>query len=60
MSRSATLVLAYLMIENRWTYEEAYNFVKKRRPIIQPNIGFVKQLKGLEYKLKTLDRFSKN
>jgi protein-tyrosine phosphatase len=60
MSRSATLVIAYLMIENRWTYEEAYNFVKKRRPIIDPNIGFVKQLKGLEYKLKTLDRFSKN
>lgn len=52
MSRSATLVLAYLMIENRWQYEEAYNFVKKRRPIIDPNIGFVKQLKGLEYKLK--------
>ena len=52
MSRSATLVLAYLMIENRWHYEEAYNFVKKRRPIIQPNIGFIKQLKALEYRLK--------
>jgi protein-tyrosine phosphatase len=52
MSRSATLVLAYLMIENRWHYEEAYNFVKKRRPIIDPNIGFVKQLKALEYRLK--------
>jgi len=52
MSRSATLVLAYLMIENRWHYEEAYNFVKKRRPIIDPNVGFVKQLKALEYRLK--------
>lgn len=52
MSRSATLVIAYLMIENRWHYEEAYNFVKKRRPLIQPNIGFVKQLKALEYRLK--------
>jgi len=52
MSRSATLVIAYLMIENRWHYEEAYNFIKKRRPIIQPNIGFIKQLKALEYRLK--------
>lgn len=52
MSRSATLVIAYLMIENRWCYEEAYNFVKKHRPIIDPNIGFVKQLKALEYRLK--------
>ena len=52
MSRSATLVLAYLMIENRWHYKEAYNFVKNRRPIIQPNIGFIKQLKALEYRLK--------
>jgi protein-tyrosine phosphatase len=52
MSRSATLVIAYLMIENRWKYEETYDFVKKRRPIIDPNIGFVKQLKALEYRLK--------
>lgn len=52
MSRSATLVIAYLMIENRWSYEETYNYVKNKRPIIDPNIGFVKQLKGLEYKLK--------
>jgi protein-tyrosine phosphatase len=56
MSRSATLVLAYLMIENRWSYNEAYQLVKSKRPIIEPNSGFVKQLKGLEYKLK---RFNK-
>jgi len=53
MSRSPTLVIAYLMIENRWCYEEAFNFVKRRRPIAEPNIGFVKQLKALEYKLKS-------
>ena len=52
MSRSPTLVIAYLMIENRWSYEEAINLVRKRRPIVDPNIGFVKQLKGLEYRLK--------
>ena len=53
MSRSPTLVIAYFMIENRWSYEEAINFVRKRRPIVEPNIGFVKQLKSLEFKLKT-------
>jgi protein-tyrosine phosphatase len=52
MSRSPTLVIAYLMIENRWSYEEAISYVKRRRPIVEPNIGFVKQLKGLEYRLK--------
>jgi protein-tyrosine phosphatase len=53
MSRSPTLVIAYFMIENRWSYEETINFVRKRRPIVEPNIGFVKQLKSLEFKLKT-------
>jgi len=52
ISRSSSLVIAYLMIENRWSYEAAYNYVKSKRSIINPNIGFVKQLKALEYRLK--------
>lgn len=52
MSRSTSLVIAYLMIQNKWAYEEAYNFVKKRRPITEPNTGFVKQLKQLENSIK--------
>ena len=52
MSRSPTLVIAYLMIENRWSYEAAYNYVRSRRSIVEPNIGFAKQLKALEYRLK--------
>ena len=59
VSRSSTLVLAYLMIEYRWSYEEAYTFVKSRRPIIQPNDGFVKQLKALEFKLKRYTKMFK-
>jgi protein-tyrosine phosphatase len=51
MSRSPTLVIAYLMIVNQWRYEEAYNFVKQRRPLTEPNIGFVRQLKELESKI---------
>ncbi len=52
MSRSPTLVLAYLMIENKWCFEEAYNHIKAKRPYINPNIGFIKQLKELEYSLQ--------
>lgn len=52
ISRSSSLVIAYLMIENRWSYEEAYNYVRSKRSIINPNIGFVKQLKALEYRFK--------
>jgi protein-tyrosine phosphatase len=48
ISRSATLVLAYLMIENKWEYEEAYLFLKSKRPIIEPNVGFITQLRDLE------------
>lgn len=59
MSRSPSLVIAYLMIENRWCYEEAYNYVKNKRPIVEPNIGFVKQLKALVYKLKSYKRLNK-
>ena len=57
MSRSPTLVIAYLMIENMWGFEETINFVRKKRPIVEPNIGFVKQLKGLEFKLKSYKHF---
>jgi protein-tyrosine phosphatase len=46
MSRSAALVIAYLMIEHKWRYEEAYSYVKKKRPIVAPNEGFVRQLKN--------------
>lgn len=48
ISRSPSFVIAFLMIENEWNYEEAYNYVKKKRNIIEPNVGFIKQLKQLE------------
>lgn len=45
MSRSATIVIAYLMKKNRWNVDEAFDFVKKRRKIISPNAGFMRQLR---------------
>lgn len=46
--RSATITIAYLMQEKKWRLKEAYEFVAKKRPMIQPNGGFLLQLEGLE------------
>ena len=44
VSRSATIVIAYLMWKTHSTFNTTYLFVKKRRPEIDPNNGFRKQL----------------
>lgn len=48
ISRSATLVLAYLMISRRSTLSEAHSILKAVRPRIEPNPGFLKELRFLE------------
>lgn len=47
-SRSATLVMAHLMLEHKWTRKEAYEYVSRKRLIVEPNDGFMDQLKSLE------------
>lgn len=44
ISRSASIVIAYIMKKYRWSYSKAYVFVKTKRPIVDPNFGFVVQL----------------
>lgn len=51
ISRSATLIIAYLMIDGRKTLGEAFQQVKNVRQIIDPNDGFIKQLRELEISL---------
>ncbi|XP_010007344.1 PREDICTED: dual specificity protein phosphatase 14 [Chaetura pelagica] len=51
VSRSATLCIAYLMKYHKVSLFEAYNWVKSRRPIIRPNVGFWRQLVDYERKL---------
>ena len=34
-------------------FVQSYNFVKKKRPIICPNFGFVRQLKQFESEIKS-------
>ena len=48
ISRSATVVIAYLIRMVQMTRDEAYLHVKARRPKSNPNPGFWKQLKTFE------------
>ena len=47
ISRSASVVIAYLMMTHGMTLDEAYQYVKSRRSIVQPNPGFMQQLSTL-------------
>uniref|UniRef100_A0A3Q0TI34 Dual specificity protein phosphatase n=1 Tax=Amphilophus citrinellus TaxID=61819 RepID=A0A3Q0TI34_AMPCI len=51
VSRSASLVLTYLMIHQHYTLLEAIDKVKEHRWIF-PNRGFLKQLRALDMKLQ--------
>eukprot|EP01103_Thecamoeba_quadrilineata_P008632 TRINITY_DN1836_c0_g1_i1.p1 TRINITY_DN1836_c0_g1~~TRINITY_DN1836_c0_g1_i1.p1 ORF type:complete len:401 (+),score=63.24 TRINITY_DN1836_c0_g1_i1:69-1271(+) len=57
ISRSATIVIAYLMSTKKYTFEEAYEFVREKRPIICPNSGFREQLVEFGDDLKAHRRF---
>lgn len=55
VSRSATVVLAYLMKEQGLTLSAAFKFVKARRFIL-PNDGFKAQLRKFEEELRLVRR----
>ncbi|KAF0976594.1 hypothetical protein FDP41_004493 [Naegleria fowleri] len=57
-SRSASILIAYLMRKNGWTYRETLKFVQQKRSIVQPNEGFERQLLELEKKLSSLQNSS--
>ena len=52
VSRSATMVIAYLMKKNNWKYDKALEYVREKRAIVYPNQGFVRQLRAFEKELK--------
>jgi len=58
ISRSASLVIAYLISKQNMTLKDAYELVKAKRSLIRPNNNFLKQLARYELKLRgqiTLD-----
>eukprot|EP00475_Leptophrys_vorax_P009342 TRINITY_DN16197_c0_g1_i1.p2 TRINITY_DN16197_c0_g1~~TRINITY_DN16197_c0_g1_i1.p2 ORF type:complete len:191 (+),score=69.51 TRINITY_DN16197_c0_g1_i1:1329-1901(+) len=50
-SRSATLVIAYLMKKYNLRLEPTLEYVQRQRPIVQPNLGFMASLEKLDKKL---------
>ncbi|XP_064400025.1 dual specificity protein phosphatase 6-like [Halichondria panicea] len=53
MSRSVTVILAYLMKNYHHTLDSAYDFVKQRKQNISPNFGFMGQLLEYECSLRS-------
>ena len=52
ISRSATIVIAYIMWKNHYNYIDSFFYVKNKRNFISPNEGFIQQLKIFERLLK--------
>ena len=57
MSRSATIVVAYLMWHNRWPLQQALAHCEERRPVTQPNPGFRDALVALSRRLQSANFF---
>jgi hypothetical protein len=55
VSRSTTIVIAYLMYKNKWSVYDAISYVRCKRFIIEPNYGFICQLYNMQDKLHNLD-----
>lgn len=51
VSRSSTIVIAFLIAKKKFSLKDAINFVRMKRNIIQPNENFIKQLSILESQL---------
>ena len=45
VSRASTFMIGYLMNRERMPLDNAFNFVKSKRPVIKPNTGFLQQLR---------------
>lgn len=58
VSRSASIVLAYLLKNSDKSLKEVWKEVREKRPIVKPNPSFIKQLMYLEAKWKGQDTSS--
>lgn len=51
VSRSPTLMAAYLMWKHQWSAQTSLDYIYTRRTVIRPNDEFVKQLHAYESKM---------
>ncbi len=49
ISRSGSILIAYIMYKNKISYEQAYQFVKSRYEPVFPNENFQTQLKNISF-----------
>ncbi|KAL0275981.1 UNVERIFIED_CONTAM: hypothetical protein PYX00_003670 [Menopon gallinae] len=56
VSRSATIIIAYLMKKHRMSVQEAFELAKSKRRFIGPNPGFMAQLQLFEVMDFTIDK----
>lgn len=61
ISRSATICIAYIILNNGLDYNEAFEYMQQRREVINPNLGFIVQLMWFHKRLyKTFDSIPVN
>ena len=51
ISRSSSIIIAYLIYSKKMSYSEAHKMVKEKRSIIKPNQGFEKILRNYSYEV---------
>ena len=51
-SRSATIVLIYLIRVHNMTFDEAYSFLKNLRPVVNLNVTFADELRDVEKNIR--------
>lgn len=51
-SRSATIVVLYLMKYHKMSFCQAYKFLKNKRPVVNMNISFAEELQDIEKNMK--------
>ena len=54
VSRSASIVIAYIIRKNRLDFDDAFKMVQEKRPVVYPNKGFTKQLKKFADEVKEM------
>ena len=52
VSRSTTILAAYLMRKNSWAMKDVLALIKKERRFINPNRGFTKQLRRFDNQIR--------
>lgn len=61
VSRSVTLLCSYIMIKENVNYIDALESIRKIRPVADPNLGFVQQLRELYIKhVSKLIKYTEN